>query len=163
MSITSPRTRGAWLVAALMFLGAALAIRAVVPLGSPLEQVSGTALYAAMIYAGVRVLLPRLSSTVTGTIALAWCWGAELFQLTGVPAALSAKSLAARLVLGSAFDPADMLWYPIGVVPLVAAGLLVRQRAVRSAAGGPEGGRPAHDRKRPQTENGADHRGSAPF
>lgn len=135
MPITRTRSRAAWLAVALAFLGVALAIRAVVPLGSRLEQVSGTALYASMIYAGVLALLPRLSPPMVGGIALAWCWGAELFQLTGVPAALSSRSLMARLVLGSAFDPADLLWYPIGVVPLVAAHLLLRRRSAPGAAG----------------------------
>jgi drug/metabolite transporter (DMT)-like permease len=127
MPITRVRSRAAWLGAALAFLGVALAIRAAVPLGSRPEQMSGTALYAAMTYAGALVLLPRLPPFAAGGIALAWCWGAELFQLTGIPAVLSAKSLAARLVLGSSFDPVDLLWYPLGVVPLMAAHLLSRR------------------------------------
>jgi hypothetical protein len=106
--------------AAAGFLAVALAIRAVAPLGGWVEQSSGTALYASMVWAGVRFLGPRLEPLTVGAIALAWCWGAELFQLTGIPAALSAESLAARLVLGAAFDPVDLIWYPIGIVPLVA-------------------------------------------
>ena len=38
---------------------------------------------------------------------------------TGVPAILSERSIVARLVLGVAFDWADMWWYPVGVIPLV--------------------------------------------
>ncbi|PRX25687.1 ribosomal maturation YjgA family protein [Actinoplanes italicus] len=114
------RIRLIMLAAAAGFLVAALAIRAVAPLGSWVEQSSGTALYASMTWAGVRVLAPRLAPLAVGAIALTWCWGAELFQLTGIPAALSADSLLARLVLGTAFDPIDMIWYPIGIVPLVA-------------------------------------------
>jgi hypothetical protein len=108
------------LAAAAGFLALALAIRAVAPLGSWVEQSSGTALYASMTWAGIRFLGPRLSALTAGAIALAWCWGAELFQLTGIPAELSADSLPARLVLGAAFDPIDLIWYPIGIVPLVA-------------------------------------------
>jgi hypothetical protein len=107
------------LAAAAGFLAVALAIRVVAPLGSLVEQSSGTALYASMTWAGVRFLAPRAAPLLAGGLALAWCWGAELFQLTGIPAALSADSLAARLVLGVAFDPVDLIWYPIGIVPLV--------------------------------------------
>jgi hypothetical protein len=121
MSISYRRIRLAMLGAALGFLATALAIRAVAPLGSWAEQSSGTALYASMTWAGVRFLGPRLGPVTAGGIALAWCWGAELFQLTGIPAALSADSLVARLVLGAAFDPVDLLWYPLGIVPLVIA------------------------------------------
>ncbi|MFC6570129.1 DUF2809 domain-containing protein [Actinoplanes utahensis] len=63
---------------------------------------------------------------------MAWCWGAELFQLTGVPAALSEHSALVRLALGTSFDPVDLLWYPAGVVPLVAVHLLLRKRLVKS-------------------------------
>ncbi|MBO3738097.1 ribosomal maturation YjgA family protein [Actinoplanes flavus] len=124
------RFRLAALGATLGFLAVALAIRAVAPLGSWVEQSSGTALYASMTYAGVLFLAPRLSPFTAGGIALGWCWGAELFQLTGVPAALSEESLVARLVLGAAFDPIDLIWYPIGIVPLVAVHLMVRGRAI---------------------------------
>nr|GID37906.1 hypothetical protein Aca09nite_44120 [Actinoplanes campanulatus] len=117
--------------AALGFLGVALAIRAVAPLGGWVEQSSGTALYASMTYAGVLFLAPRLSPFAAGASALGWCWGAEIFQLTGVPAALSEESLLARLVLGAAFDPIDLAWYPIGIVPLVALHLMIRKRTMK--------------------------------
>ncbi|GGN27969.1 hypothetical protein FHR83_005309 [Actinoplanes campanulatus] len=129
MSIT--RFRLAMLGAALGFLGVALAIRAVAPLGGWVEQSSGTALYASMTYAGVLFLAPRLSPFAAGASALGWCWGAEIFQLTGVPAALSEESLLARLVLGAAFDPIDLAWYPIGIVPLVALHLMIRKRTMK--------------------------------
>ncbi|GID45769.1 hypothetical protein Aca07nite_30440 [Actinoplanes capillaceus] len=125
------RVRVAALGAALGFLAVALGIRATVPLGGWAEQSSGTALYASMTYAGVLFLAPRLSPFMVGGIALGWCWGAELFQLTGVPAALSGQSLLARLVLGAAFDPIDLIWYPIGIVPLVALHLMIRKRTMK--------------------------------
>ncbi|WP_433793509.1 DUF2809 domain-containing protein [Actinoplanes sp. CA-252034] len=128
MSISHGRFRLAMLGAALGSLATALAVRAVAPVGSWMEQSSGTALYAAMTWAGVRFLAPRAGPLAVGAIALAWCWGVELSQLTGIPAALSAHSLAARLVLGTSFDPVDMIWYPIGVVPLVIVHLRARRR-----------------------------------
>ncbi|GAB7043606.1 MULTISPECIES: ribosomal maturation YjgA family protein [Catenuloplanes] len=82
-------------------------------------QISGTVLYASMIYAVVVFLLPRARPRVSGAIAVGLCWAVEFSQLTGVPAALSERSALARLALGAHFDPIDVLWYPAGVVPLV--------------------------------------------
>ncbi len=114
------------------FLAVALGIRLLVSRGGILDgsgalaQYSGTALYAAMVYAGVFVLAPRVRPWVAGAIAIAFCWAVEFFQLTGVPAALSAHSILARLALGEKFDPTDLVWYVIGVVPLVALHEAVR-------------------------------------
>ncbi len=110
-----------------------------------LEQHSGTALYASMIYAGVLVLWPAMPPARAGVLAVGFCWVVEFLQLTGVPAALSDRSVVARLVLGSQFDWVDVAWYPVGVGPLVALHLLVIRRAGASAATvgpGSRGGRP---------------------
>jgi hypothetical protein len=79
----------------------------VVDSSGALSQFSGTALYAAMMYAGVFVLRPRTSPVTAAVVALGFCWAVELFQLTGVPAYLSARSVLARLALGVSFDPKD--------------------------------------------------------
>ncbi|MFG2057618.1 DUF2809 domain-containing protein [Micromonospora sp. NPDC048930] len=105
-----------------------------------------------MTYAGVLLLRPRTRPVPAGLVAIAWCGAMETFQLTEVPAALSARSVLARLVLGVQFDPVDLLWYPAGVVPLVAlhALLPVCRRAdgeVRASSRekGPDDGRqPVH-------------------
>lgn len=106
-------------------LGLAFGIRLltgsdVVDSSGALAQNSGTALYASMIYAGVFVLAPSSRPAVAAGLAIAFCWLIELFQLTGIPADLSARSLLARLALGVTFDPKDLLWYAIGVLPLLA-------------------------------------------
>ncbi|MDP9797481.1 hypothetical protein J2S43_005993 [Catenuloplanes nepalensis] len=84
-----------------------------------IEQVSGTVLYASMVYAAVVFLLPRQPPWTSGAIAVAFCWAVEFSQLTGAPAYLSERSLVARLALGVQFDLIDVFWYPAGVVPLV--------------------------------------------
>ena len=102
------------------FLAAGLGIRWLAGSGTgAFAQYSGTALYASMIYAGVFLLVPTVRIWAAGAAAIAFCWIVELFQLTGVPAELSAHSLLARLVLGVKFDPVDLVWYVVGVLPLV--------------------------------------------
>ncbi|WP_130335676.1 DUF2809 domain-containing protein [Micromonospora kangleipakensis] len=131
MSIRPALVRVLMLVAAALFLAVALTIRALSD--GRLEQYSGTALYASMVYAGVLFLWPRMSPLPAGAVAVAFCWAVECAQLTGIPAALSARSLLARLVLGVQFDPTDLLWYPVGVAPLVAAHWMLAAR-LRPAA-----------------------------
>lgn len=133
--MTRARFRLLMLAAAAGFVAVALLIR--VTTGGQLtgvgrlEQYSGTALYASMVHAGTLAVWPRLTPWAAGGVALAWCWGVEILQLTGVPADLSARSLVARLVLGASFDAVDMLWYPVGVVPLVLLHVLLRRRSPR--------------------------------
>ncbi|WP_344613739.1 DUF2809 domain-containing protein [Dactylosporangium salmoneum] len=132
MPLKHLRFRLSMLAAAAVFLAVALAIRAL-SAGSlysngRLEQYSGNALYASMTYAGTLFLWPPLRPLLAGGTALAWCWAMECFQLTGLPAELSAHSLLARLVLGVQFDPTDLLWYPAGIVPLVAVHQLLLRR-----------------------------------
>jgi Protein of unknown function (DUF2809) len=127
------RRRMAALIAAVLVLVAGLLIRALG--GGAFAQHAGTVLYASLIYVGVFVLRPATAPVPAGVVAVVFCWLVEAFQLTGVPGALSERSLIARLVLGASFDWADVAWYPAGVVPLVVAHSLLRVRA--SASGGP--------------------------
>src|SRR5690349_16221273 len=113
------------------FLAVALAIRATAT--GVLQNASGTALYASMVYVAIVFLAPRIRPVPAGVIAVAFCWAVEVSQLSGVPAYLSARSIVARLVLGVAFDPADLAWYPVGVVPLVIVHWLVRRRTTQRA------------------------------
>jgi Protein of unknown function (DUF2809) len=127
--LSTGKTRLLMLASAALFLAVALAIRAAAD--GALEQISGTTLYASMVYAGVVFLWPRMRPLVAGAIAIGFCWAVELSQLTGVPAYLSARSIVARLVLGVKYDPADMLWYPAGVIPLVVVHWLLRRNQAR--------------------------------
>jgi hypothetical protein len=108
-------------------LAVAFGIRALTGADSALSQFSGTALYAAMIYAGVYVPAPATRPIVAAVVALAFCWAVELSQLTGVPAALSERSLLARLALGVTFDPIDLPWYAVGVLVALAGHLGARR------------------------------------
>jgi hypothetical protein len=127
--VTGPLLRVRLLAAAAIavFLGAAFAIRLAVTGGGvlnsapPLAQYSGTALYAAMVDAAVVMFLPRIGAWAAAAWAAGFCWLVEFFQLTGIPAHLADHSVLARLALGRAFDPADLLWYLIGILPVALA------------------------------------------
>ncbi len=124
------RVRWVAVVLAVAALAVALTIRALA--GGALEQHSGTALYASMVYAGVLFLAPRAHPALTAALAVAFCWLVELSQLTGIPAELSQRSLVARLALGVQFDPVDLIWYPVGVLPLAVAHWAVAARRLLS-------------------------------
>lgn len=126
MSLRAGTVRMLAILGALLVVGVALVLRALVD--GPLEQHSGTALYACMVYAGAVFLGPRLRPPVVAVAAVGFCWAIEFFQLTGVPAALSARSVLARLALGAQFDATDVAWYPVGVVPPLLLHLWLRRR-----------------------------------
>lgn len=107
---------------------------------------AGDALYAVLIFLLVAVLAPRTSSAIVGGAAFALCSAVEVFQLTGVPAYLSAAIPGAALVLGSTFQWVDLLAYAIGAALAVAVDAGVRRRAAGSSRGArttPSAGAPA--------------------
>jgi hypothetical protein len=131
VAIGTVAVRFSALLAAAGLLGLALGIRAVTGDWSGsgrLAQYSGTALYASMVYAGVIFVWPRMSAWRAGVIATVFCWVVEAAQLSGLPAELSARSILLRAALGVHFDWVDVLWYPLGIVPLVVVDRLWAER-----------------------------------
>lgn len=120
-------TRPLMVVSAAAFAGAAYAIRAA--MDGPVDQYSGAALSAAIVYTIVIFIRPPIRPLPAGGAAIAYCWFIEFAQLTPMPAALSQHSWLARQLLGARFDLVDVAWYPAGVVPLVAAHWFLRARA----------------------------------
>jgi hypothetical protein len=112
-------------VCAAVFVALGLVLRATT--AGLLQNASGTVLYASMVYVAVVFIAPRIDPWLAGGIAIGFCWLVELSQLTGVPAYLSARSQIARLALGVEFDPQDLLWYPVGVLALVAVHAMVHR------------------------------------
>ena len=90
-------------------------------------DIAGDALYAAAVYAFIILLIPRRHPLLVGAIALAWCVGIELFQLTGVPLAAGAAFPPARLVLGTVFDPGDLLVYGATIVIVTATDAVIHR------------------------------------
>jgi hypothetical protein len=127
--VTDPEDRRTAIVAAVVTLGAGLGVRAVT--GGVFAKYAGIALYAAFLYTLVVALAPRLTPVRAAAITTAVCWAVELFQLTPVPATLSAHSVLARLALGTTFNWPDLLWYAVGAVALATLHAVYRHRAPR--------------------------------
>nr|BFE32607.1 hypothetical protein GCM10010200_048580 [Actinomadura rugatobispora] len=126
MSLVVRWIRLLMVVSAAGFAVAAFAIRAA--MDGPIEQYSGAALSAAIVYTIVICIWPLISPLSAGSAAIAYCWFIEFAQLTPIPAALSQRSWFARQLLGAQFDLIDVAWYPVGVIPLIAAHWFLRAR-----------------------------------
>ncbi|MFJ9825782.1 DUF2809 domain-containing protein [Streptomyces sp. NPDC101160] len=115
--------------AALLTVAAGLGIRSAA--SGVVAKYAGDALYTLLVLALVVLVAPRVRPAVAAWVALGFSWAVELFQLTGVPAELSARSTLARLVLGTTFNVPDLFWYATGA----AVGWAVH-RAVGARRGG---------------------------
>lgn len=126
MSLAVRWIRLVMVVSAAGFAGAAFAIRAM--MDGPIEQYSGAALSAAIVYTIVIFVRPLISPLRAGSAAVVYCWFIEFAQLTPIPGALSQHSWFVRQLLGAQFDLIDVAWYPVGVIPLIAAHWFLRAR-----------------------------------
>jgi len=90
----------------------ALTIRASV--AGDVAKYAGDALYTVLIYALAVLAAPRLKAVTVGGIALGISWVVEFSQLSGLPMELSQRSVIARFVLGTTFNPPDLFWYVVG-------------------------------------------------
>jgi len=88
--------------------------------GSLATDVAGDALYAAAAYTGLVLLWPRARRLVLAGAAVLWCVGVEVLQLTGLPSALADAFPLSALVLGSGFDPRDLVVYLLAVASAAA-------------------------------------------
>lgn len=114
-------------VAASATVGAGLGLRAVA--AGDVAKYGGDALYTLLIFTLVLLVAPRVAAWKAGALALAFSWGVEFLQLSGLPAELSQHSTAARLILGSTFNPPDLFWYAVGA--LIGWFVLASRRAGR--------------------------------
>ncbi|MFB8102405.1 DUF2809 domain-containing protein [Streptomyces sp. NPDC056007] len=111
--------------------------------GGALAKYAGSALYTVLLCALVAFCAPRARPVAVAGTALALSWAVELLQLTGVPAELSARGTAARLVLGSTFNAPDLFWYAVGAAAAWGVHVGARRLATPSSSAGP---RPAASR-----------------
>jgi hypothetical protein len=91
--------------------------------------VLGDALWAMMIAWLVGAAVPEVARWKRGWMALAFCWAVEASQLYHAPGldAWRAGRLG-HLVLGTGFDPRDLLAYALGVLGSLALEGAVRTR-----------------------------------
>ncbi|MFI7364713.1 DUF2809 domain-containing protein [Streptomyces sp. NPDC050149] len=106
------RARGVAASAAVLTVAAGLGVRTVAD--GAVAKYAGDALYTVLVCALVALCAPRARPLAVAGAGLGISWAVECFQLTGVPAELSERSTAARLVLGSTFNAPDLLWYAVG-------------------------------------------------
>ena len=112
------RSRRAWAVTLLAIIAMGILSR-VLPIGWPLwDKYLGDALYAAMVYALIRLFSGQSSARIA-SFALVLMTALELFQLTLIPAQLAASQswpirMAARL-LGTHFSFLDLAAYVFGI------------------------------------------------
>lgn len=92
----------------------------------------GSVLYVVLVGLLVLLVRPPLPGVVIAAIALGFATVVELLQLTPIHAAVVGAVPPARLVLGSAFDPLDLVAYLVGallLLPLLR--VITRPAAVR--------------------------------
>ena len=86
-------------------------------LGSTIRDVLGDALWAAMVAWWIGAVAPGAALRLRATAALALCVAVEVSQLyhTAMLDALRSTT-AGSLILGSGFDPRDLVAYTLGVL-----------------------------------------------
>ncbi len=94
-------------------------------------DIAGDALYALAAYLVVVALAPRWHPVAVFGVSAAWCVAVELFQLTGLPERWGTSFAPIMLVLGTVFDPRDLLIYALttaaaALIDLAARGLIRR-------------------------------------
>ena len=111
------RARAAYVALALSTIGVGLLVHGLgLGLGAVARDVLADALWAAMIAWWVGALAPRAALGMRSAASLAVCFAVEASQLAHAPA-LDAlrRTRAGHLVLGSGFDPRDLVAYAVGV------------------------------------------------
>lgn len=98
---------------------------------------AGGILYSALMYLLLAFLRPSARSGGTAAASIGVCVAVELFQLTPYPARWGAVWPPLHLVLGSTFNPWDLIPYLAGTAVAATADLLLRRpgRAGRAGSG----------------------------
>ena len=111
------RQRLAYLAATIAIVGAGLICRwPAIGLPWPLAKYAGSALWGAMVYAGMRTLTPRSPVSWSATAACAIAIGVECLRLCHQPALDAFRAtLAGQLLLGRLFSLWNIVAYGIGI------------------------------------------------
>lgn len=136
---TSPpvfRTRLFYVALAVITITVGLVVHgSMAGLSDAARDITGDALWAVMIVWWIGALLPRRGPLARAAIAYGICTAVELSQLYHTPALDSIRETTlGGLVLGSGFDPRDLLAYALGVAVALAIDVVLVPRVVRRAA-----------------------------
>lgn len=131
-----------YLVVAACTVAAGLAVHLSSGGSAVVRDVVGDALWAAMMFWLVSVVRPAASTITRVAVAIGICFLVETSQLYHAPwiDAIRSRTLG-HLLLGSGFDPRDLVAYTAGAV---AAGLLDRMVRERGHMQGAAGYRNSH-------------------
>lgn len=103
-----------------------LATRSVDSLPDFVKDHAGDGLWAAMVYWGVALVIPRWSAWAVAVAAGAFSLGIELSQLSSHPLLVQARAnRLGALVLGHGFLWIDLVRYTVGILAAVALDLAV--------------------------------------
>ena len=124
-----PRTRATYVALAVVTIAIGLVVHlrgAMLP--PDVRDVLGDALWAMMIVWWIGALAPRLALTPRSAVALAVCFAVEVSQRVHT-STLDAirRTTPGHFVLGSGYDPRDLVAYAVGVL----AAVLVERLLVR--------------------------------
>jgi hypothetical protein len=123
------RSRYAVLVVITVIIGLAVHFQGI-GLGALLRDVSGDALWAAMIYWLASLAAPNAGTAARGAVALFICFAVELSQQIEHPVLQAVRSSPfGHIIVGSDFDARDLIAYTAGI----AAALLVDAAVIRSS------------------------------
>ena len=116
-----PRARLTYIALALVTIALGLWVHRGAALGAVARDLLGDALWATMIAWWIGAVAPRMQLTARSAVAFGICVAVEVSQLIHTPALDSLRSTPmGHLVLGSGFDPRDIVAYAAGVA--IAAG-----------------------------------------
>lgn len=91
-----------------VLLAAGLMVHAALP-DTTASDIAGDILYAVAVYTAAVCVLPRLTPLAVAGVTAGWGVAVELFQLTGLPERVGDVFPPAVLVLGTVFDPRDLV------------------------------------------------------
>lgn len=129
------RARAPYLALALGTIALGLAVHlGGAGLGRVTRDVLGDALWAVMMAWWVGAAAPSASLRARAAVALGLCFAVEMSQLYHAPAIDAVRATrAGHLVLGSGFDPRDLVAYTAGVIAAVLVERVVLRRWRRRA------------------------------
>jgi len=81
-----------------------------------LQSYPGDALWAVAVYLCIALVRPAMPVVPLAALALAIAWVDEFAQLIQVPSLVALRATTpGHLILGSGFDPVDLLAYTVGI------------------------------------------------